>query len=99
MEQSSNIFGDDEKCVSAALFASKMSLKAVKRVSKQLARPNVAGFQARLDKEDYSALLKQVASDKIDVLLDEFMVEVRDFASLFRSLCAPAYKSSVIIVG
>lgn len=75
MEQSSNIFGDDEKCVSAALFASKMSLKAVKRVSKQLARPNVAGFQARLDKEDYSALLKQVASDKIDVLLDEFMVE------------------------
>lgn len=98
MEQSPNIFGDDEKCVSAALFASKMSLKAVKRVSKQLARPNVAGFQARLDKEDYSALLKQVASDKIDVLLDEFMVEVRFCARFFVSLCTRAYISCVSIV-
>jgi hypothetical protein len=75
MDQSCLVFGDDGTGLSTASFAQKLSEKVVKRVSRQLARPKVAGFQARLDREDYNALLKNVASDKIDVLLDEFMVE------------------------
>lgn len=48
----------------------------VKKVSKQLSRPRVCGFDAHMDIENYSALLKNVPADKIDMLLDEYMVEV-----------------------
>lgn len=77
MEQSCRVFGNDGAADSSTLYALKSSEKIVKRVSKQLACPNVAGFQARLDREDFQALLKHVSSEKIEVLLDEFMVQVR----------------------
>lgn len=59
------------------IYALNASERVLKKVSKQLAKPNVAGFQARLDREDFNACLKHVSNEKIDVLLDEFMVEVR----------------------
>jgi len=76
MEQSHRVFGNEGAVDSSSLYALKSAEKIVKRVSKQLARPNVAGFQARLDREDFQALLKHVSSEKIEVLLDEFMVQV-----------------------
>lgn len=93
MEQSCRGFGNDGAVDSSALYALQSSEKVVKRVSKQLARPNVAGFQARLDREDFQALLKHVSSEKIEVLLDEFMVQVRSFLLPFCVLyvCSPLF--------
>lgn len=77
MEQSGRYSVQEPASVSEPSHCIKTSESTVKRVSRQLAKPNVAGFQARLDKEDYNATLKHVSNDKIDVLLDEFMVDVR----------------------
>jgi hypothetical protein len=77
MEPSSRVFVEDVPSLSPVMFAGAQSSKVVKKVSKQLARPTVAGFQARLDREDFNVLLKNVSNEKIDVLLDEFMVQVR----------------------
>lgn len=78
MEVPSNEFAEGGGGLPPNMFAGKSADKIVRKVSKQLARPNVAGFQSRLDRDDFSALLKNVSAEKIDVLLDEFMVEVRD---------------------
>ena len=77
MEQSGRYAATEPVSVSEASLGTNLAESTVKRVSRQLAKPNVAGFQARLDKEDYIATIKHVTNDKIDVLLDEFMVEVR----------------------
>lgn len=94
MDQSGRFPPQEPASVSEPSYDASAAESTVKRVSRQLAKPNVAGFQARLDREEYNATLKHVSSDKIDVLLDEFMVDVRS-----HSCCAPAFRRCLLSQG
>jgi hypothetical protein len=70
------------------------------RVVERLAQPVFAGFQNNLAIDNFYYVLKRIAPERVDILLDEYSVEVRTFSyvEVFNQneiICLPHFKHIV----